>query len=197
MKKTILVLMLTCLIAFAGSAQAMMGTGGSTGTTSGTGTMTGGPGTTTGSTGMMGTFMQMPTAQQMFEYGATTDPVTGTDISTMMPIGVGTVAMGGNMITVHAAIGQFTNPMDMYLTVYAPAVDPFNIYLMRPDGTLHPVSTAFEPWMTGVTSIDQTPIANMPTSDLPRGTYTVGLMATPSGENMSTYYMWTTHFVVQ
>ncbi len=44
----------------------------------------------------------------MFTYGPTTSPVTGADISTSMPVGVGPVAMGGNMITVHAAIGQFS-----------------------------------------------------------------------------------------
>jgi hypothetical protein len=197
--------MLSCVLAFAGNAQAMMGTGGSTGTTTGgTGMMNGGTGTTTGtigmttgSTGTMGTYMQMPTARQMFEYGPTTSPVMGTDISTAMPMGVGPVAMGGNMITIHAAIGQFSNPMDVYLTLYAPADNPFNIYMMRPDGTIKPASEGIEPWMTGVTSIDQTPVNNLPTAGLPKGTYTVGLMATPSGGNMSTYYMWTTHFVIQ
>ncbi|MFI5294298.1 MAG: hypothetical protein ACHQ0Y_04665 [Thermodesulfovibrionales bacterium] len=187
MKRTTLVLILTCMLAFAGSSQAMMGSGGS-GISGGTGMMPG---------GTAGTYMQMPMAQQMFEYGPTTGPVMGTDIANSMPIGVGSVAMGGNMITVHAAIGQFSGPMDMYLTAYAPAVDPFTVYLMHPDGTLKPVSMGFEPWIAGVTSIDQTPITNMPTSSLPKGTYTVGLMATPTGGNMSTYYLWTTHFVVQ
>ncbi len=150
-----------------------------------------------GGTGTMGTYMQMPTGQQMFEYGPVTAPVTGTDTSTAMPIGVGAVAMGGDTITAHIAVGQFSNPMDMYLTVYAPAVDPFNVLLMRQDGSFQPLSAGFEPWMTGITSIDQTPINNMPTSSLPKGTYTVGLMATPSGGNMSAYYFWTTHFTVK
>ncbi len=183
MKRTILVLMITCLLAFAVNAQAMMGTGGSTGTT-------------TGSTGMMGTYMQMPTGQQMFEYGPTTYPVMGTDISTSMPLGVGSVATGGNMITLQAAIGQFVAPMDMYITAYAPSIDPFNVFVLHPSGSFHDVSTGFEPWMTGVTSVDQTAF-NISTSELPKGTYTVGLMATPTGGNMSTFYMWTTHFVVQ
>ena len=175
--KTFLIMVAMVGLLFVVSAQAMMSIGGGTGT--------------------MGTFMQMPTAQQMFEYGPTTAPVAGTGVSTTMPIGVGAVAMGGNTITIHAAIGQFPSPMDMYLTVYAPAIDPFNIYLMRPDGSLQPVNMGFEPWMTGVTAVDQTPITDMPTSTLPKGTYTVGLMATPAGGNMSTYYMWTTHLVVQ
>ena len=145
----------------------------------------------------MGTVMQMPTGQQMFEYGPTTVPVVGTDVSTTMPLGVGAVAMGGSTITLQATLGQFPNPMDMYITVYAPAVDPFTIYLMRPDGSLQPTSMGFEPWMTGVTAVDQTPVVGMSTSTLPKGTYTVGLMATPAGGTRSTYYMWTTHFTVQ
>lgn len=197
MKKTILILLLTGLLAFAGSAYAMMGTGGTTGTTGGTGTTTGSTGTTSGSTGMMGSYLQMPVAHQMFTYGPTTSPVVGTDISSSMPIGVGSVAMGGNMITVHAATGEFSGPMDMYLTVFAPAVDPFNVYMLHPDGTLRPVSQGVEPWMGGVTSLDQTPISNMPTTGLAKGTYTVGLVATPTGGNMSNYYMWTTNFVIQ
>ena len=184
MKKILLITLLISMLAFMGSAQAMMGS-------------TGGSGMTSGSSGTMGTLMQMPTAQQMFAYGPTTGPVMGTDVSSTMPIGVGTVAMGGNMVNVHVAIGQFSNPMDIYLTVYAPSVNPFNIYLVQPDGTLKPASMGIEPWMAGVTSVDQTPVTNMPTSSLAKGTYTVGLMATETGGNMSTYYLWTTHFVVQ
>ncbi len=201
MKKTLLVVTAICLLALSVSAQAMMGSGGSTGMMPGAGTgTTGGTGATSvtsSSIGMMGSYLQMPMAHQMFTYGPTVSPVVGTDISTSMPIGVGPVAMGGNMITIHTAIGQFTNPMDMYLTVYAPAVDPFNVYMYHPDGTIRPVSEGVEPWMTGVTSVDQTPISNMPTSGLAKGTYTVGLTATQTGSNMSNYYMWTTNFVIQ
>ncbi len=199
MKKTLFLAVATiCLLTLSVSAQAMMGSSGSTGmmTGSGTGT-TSVSSTSTGVNGMMGSYLQMPMAHQMFAYGPTTSPVTGTDISTTMPIGVGPVAMGGNMITVHAAIGQFSNPMDFYLTVYAPAVDPFNVYMYHPDGTIRPVSEGVEPWMAGVTSIDQTPISNMPTSGLAKGTYTIGLTAAETGSNMANYYMWTTNFVIQ
>ncbi len=198
MKKTLLALTTICLLALSVSAQAMMVSGGSTSMmpSSGTGT-TSINSTSTSTYGMMGTYLQMPMAHQMFTYGPTTSPVAGTDISTSMPIGVGPVAMGGNMITIHAAIGQFSNPMDFYLTVYAPAVDPFNVYMLHPDGTIRPVSEGVEPWITGVTSVDQTPISNMPTSGLQKGTYTVGLTAVEAGTNMANYYMWTTNFVIQ
>ncbi len=199
MKKALLAVTIICLLALSVSAQAMMGSGGTTSMVTGSGT-----GTTsvnsisTGINGMMGTtYMQMPTGQQMFEYGPTTVPVAGPDVSTTMPLGVGAVAMGGDTITVQAAVNQFSSPMDLYLTIYMPAIDPFNVWLMLPDGSIHPVTDGFEPWMTGVTAFNETPVSNMSTSTLPKGTYTLGLMATPSGGDLSTYYLWTTHFTIQ
>lgn len=163
-------------------SSAMMGPGGSTGT---------------GTTGGMMTTLQMPVSAMMFSYGPTTAPVIGTNITGTMPIGVGSVAMGGNMVTLHAQVGQFTGPMDMYLGIYSPAIDPFNMYLLHQDGTLQPVSAGVTPWMSGVTSIDQTPFGDIPTSMLPKGSYNVYFMTTPSGGNMSSYYFWSTSFMIQ
>ncbi len=150
-----------------------------------------------GNTNMMGTVMPMPMGQQMFSYGASKQPVMGTDVSDMMPIGIGSVAMGGTMFDIQAQTNQFAGPMDMYLFMYAPAVDPLNIYNMLPNGSLQPISMGLMPWQSGVTGVDQTIINNVPTSLLPRGTYMLGLMATPSGSNLSTYYMWMTNFTIQ
>ena len=143
----------------------------------------------------MGIIM-MPTAQEMFQYGMITDPIPGTDVSTTMPIGVGSVAMGGNMLSIHASIGQFSNPMDMYFALYAPSISP-NMFLLHQNGTLEPTTDGITPWMSNVMGIDEVPFGDMPTSMLPMGTYTLYLMATPSGANMSTYYMWATQFVIQ
>ncbi len=52
-------------------------------------------------------------------------------------------------------------------------------------------------WMSSVTGVDQTPVRNMPTSSFTKGTYTLGFMVAPTGGDMATYYMWTTHFAVQ
>jgi hypothetical protein len=141
--------------------------------------------------------MQMPTSQQMFTYGATSAPLTGTDFTTTMPIGVGSVAMGGNTVSVQVATSEFASPVDMYFALYAPSVDPFNIYMLHPDGSLQPASSGVEPWMSGVTSVNQAMFGNIPTSALPKGTYTMGFMATPAGTNMSTYYFWMTNFTIQ
>ncbi|MBI5593583.1 MAG: hypothetical protein HY881_24285 [Deltaproteobacteria bacterium] len=173
------------------------GSMGGSGNTGNTGSMggSGGNGMPSGNGGTMGTIM-MPTAQEMFQYGMITDPIAGTDVSTTMPIGVGSVAMGGNMLTIHTAIGPFSNPMDMYFALYAPSVSP-DILLLHQNGTLEATSNGLSPWMSGVMSVDQVPFGNIPTSMLTKGTYTLYLMATPSGTNMSTYYMWTTQFVIQ
>jgi hypothetical protein len=169
-KSGVLVLAVVALLVFVAHSEAMMGGG------------------------MM---MQMPAGEQMFFYGPITSPVTGSDAAGTMPIGVGSVAMGGNMATVHATVGPFAGPVDMYVTVYAPAMDPFNIYMVHQDGSLHPASMGFAPWMQGVTDVDQDIIGNMPVSSLPKGTYSFGLMVTPSGSNMSSFYMWMTNATIQ
>ena len=103
MKKILLTGILGGLLIFSGIAGAAMGPGmGGTGT-GGTGTIgSGSMGTGTGTIGgTMGSVMlQMPMAQQMFSYGPTSGPVTSSDVTTMMPIGVGSVAMGGTNLGV-------------------------------------------------------------------------------------------------
>ncbi len=175
MKKIFLVTLLAGMLAFAGIAGA---------------TMMGGGGTT-------GTMMPMPTGQQMFSYGPTSGPVTGSDVTTMMPIGVGSLAMGGTNLSVQVATGEFASPADMYFLLYVPSIDPFNVYTLHPDRSILPTSSGMEPWMSGVTSVNQSLFGNIPTSALPKGTYYMGLMATPAGATMSTYYIWVTNFTIQ
>jgi hypothetical protein len=187
---TLGVLIVLALMAFTGNTYAIMNSGGAMGTLSGVG----GTGL---SSGMMST-MPMPTSQMMFSSGPTTDPVIGSGPQDTMPMGVGSVAVGGDMLTIHAEVGQFEMPMDMYFALYAPSVDPFNIYLLDQQGGLQPASMGMTPWMSGLTSIDEMPFgANIPTSMLPKGTYYLGLMATPAGGNMATYYLWMTNFLIQ
>ena len=184
------VLIVLALMAFTGNTYAIMNSGGVMGTLSGVGE--------TGlSSGMMST-MPMPTSQMMFSSGPTTDPVIGSGPQDTMPIGLGSVAMGGDMLTIHAEVGQFEMPMDMYFALYMPSIDPFTVYLLNQQGELQPASMGMSPWRTGVTRLDEMPFgADIPTSMLPKGTYYLGMMATPAGSNMGTYYLWMTNFVIQ
>lgn len=179
---TLVALIVLTLTALTGNTYAMMNDGGNFGT----------PGSFSG---MMPT-MPMPTSQMMFSSGPTVGPFIGSGPHDTMPVGVGTIASGGDMLTIHAQIGQFQMPMDMYFSLYAPSVDPFNVFMLNREGSLNPVSMGMTPWMTGVTSVDQVPY-NLSTSNLPKGTYYLGLMATPTGGNMENYYLWMTNFVVQ
>ena len=187
---TLSVLIVFALMTFTGNTYAIMKSSGNMGT----------PGGATGTvpySGMMST-MPMPTSQMMFSSGPTLDPVIGAGPQNTMPMGVGSVAMGGDMLTIHAEVGQFEMPMDMYFELYMPSIDPFNVYLLNQEGELQPASMGMSPWITGVTSIDEMPFgADIPTSMLPKGTYYLGLMATPAGSNMETYYFWMTNFVIQ
>jgi len=193
-------LMMLAFLAFTVNTHAMMNSIGNEGgsgsmTSGGTGSMNlGGSGS---SYGMM-SVMPMPTSQMMFSSGPNTDPVIGSGPQDTMPIGVGSVAIGGDMLRIHALAGQFEMPMDMYFELYAPSIDPFNVYLLDQQGALQPASMGMSPWITGVTSIDEMPFgADILTSMLPKGTYYLGLMATPAGSNMATYYLWMSTFAIQ
>lgn len=185
-KTTIVSLALIMMMGFAAAAHAIMVGGVNQGAV---------PGTMGSMRGV--NYMSMPRAQEMFSYGPMQSPVVGADPTFSRPLGVGTVAMGGNMLSIHATTGQFAGPMDIYFMLYAPSVDPLNVYVMHQDGTVGPASMGMVPWQRGVTAVDQSIVDNMPTSMIPQGTYTIGLMAVPSGGVMSTYYLWMTNFMIQ
>lgn len=207
----ILILAATMILSFAAYSGAMMGNPGTMPQEPGTmmptdpGTMPNNPGTMMPSnpdampynpgTQMPG-IMPMPTHQEMFNYGPVTDPVMGTTMQEMMPIGVGPVAMGGDMLTIHAAMSQFEGPVDMYMAIYAPSVDPFNVYLIHQNGDIQPTSMGIAPWKENITAVDEI-IANIPVSMIPPGNYMLGMMVTPAGGDMSVYYLWTTNFMIQ
>ena len=141
--------------------------------------------------------MPSPAGQEIFTYAPTVSPVLDVTASNAKPVGVGYIAKGGDTLTLKVSLPEFTSPVDIYFAIYAPSIDPFNIYMLHPDGSLQPASSAVEPWMSGVTSVNQAMFGGIPTSTLPKGTYTMGLMATPAGANMSTYYFWMTNFIIQ
>lgn len=167
----------TVMLGYASSSQAMMGSG--------------------NYAAMMGSYMMMPSGQMMFSFNPVVDPVIGTDASTTMPIGLGPVAVGGNMLSIHAAIGTFSAPVDMYFAIYAPAIDPMNVYLLHNDGSIEPTHMGMVPWKSGITAVDETLFVDIPASMLPKGSYMFGLMTVPSGSDMSRYYLWTTQVQIQ
>jgi len=139
--------------------------------------------------------MPVPTKQQFWETQSMALPVANCNPSLAVPIGVGSIATGGNNISIKVGLGQFSDLVDTYLAIGAPAIDPDNLYIVT-SGSIHPLSQGLEPWKKNTTGIiDEIVIGNISTSDLPAGTYDFYLAVAPAG-SLSNYYLWKSSFTV-
>jgi hypothetical protein len=137
-----------------------------------------------------------PSGQQAFSYPPAQSPVMSTDPSLLAPLGVGSCATGGDTLSLQIALPRFTGPVDVYLALSAPALDPNNIYLILPDSSIQPLSTVgLVPWKAStIGPINESLFGDIPVNLLPVGTYTLYLVVTPAN-NFSDYYLWTTYFL--
>ena len=141
------------------------------------------------------TAMPLPTFGQMFSYTAAVTPQRKTDPALAGPIGVGIIATGGNTIDLSVGIGPFSNAVDIYFGLSAPAIGP-DLFILKPDNTFQPVSEGLIPWKENVKEdIQGTLFGEIPSSLLPSGTYTLYLLISPTG-TVATYYLWSTTFLV-
>lgn len=142
----------------------------------------------------------VPTGQQIFTYEPTDVSIANIDPASAQPVSVGPIAVGGDTLSIHVSIGQFANPVNIYLTAYAPSdisgVQPLDVLTLTPDNNFEPLSDKLAPWKTGVTDVDETIVSDIPISDLPKGTHLLVLTVTSSG-NPNSYYQWVTYFTVQ
>jgi hypothetical protein len=112
------------------------------------------------------------------------------------PIGVGTVAEGGTLFSLEVGTLEFEAPVDIYLALFVPEIDPVNIYLIRPNRVIQPLAAGLVPWEANVTGpIDTTFYGDILAAWLPPATYYLGMLVTPAG-NLLSHYFWVTSFVV-
>ncbi|MEW6117830.1 MAG: hypothetical protein AB1553_13180 [Nitrospirota bacterium] len=138
-------------------------------------------------------------------------PVLNTDTDDAMPIGIGALADGGTTLNITIGTARFNRLTDLYVTLYMPASDPFNMYVMKPDKTFIPVSKfmvrgddddeaelrGIEPWKSRVTGpVNESLFGTLSTSEVPGGVYRLGLLATPAGKIVR-YSYWLTSFWVE
>ncbi len=147
--------------------------------------------------GAQATTMQVPSGQQIFAYAPSVSPVKNGNAASAMPIGVGSVATGGDNVKVQVDIGKFDGPVDVYVAIYGPSAagifDSFDIYNLQ-DNTFVSVVDEMLPWKTGVTDVNSV-IIDVPTIQFPSGPYVLLLTVTPAGTQDS-YYRWVTNFVI-
>jgi plastocyanin len=126
-------------------------------------------------------------------YGPIVAPVLNSDPALAMPVAAGSIAQGGGSFTLQVQTYQFPGPVDLYLAITAPALDPVNIYLLTPAGLQTVAAAGIVPWMTNVSGVNATPLGSIPVSLLPPATYNLFLAITPAG-TLGTFDLWETSF---
>jgi len=154
------------------------------------------------SIGMTGTILvnpvsssiPLPTTAEVFSYAAVEIPVLNSNPAEAEPIGVGPVASGGDNLDLQVGTNGFSGAVDIYFLLYIPVLDPVNIYQLTSIGELKSVSEGLFPWKTNVvSSVDSDVFGTIPTSLLPSGVYTFGLVVVPAGDiSFLKYYFWVT-----
>ncbi len=139
----------------------------------------------------------LPANQYSYAYTAPSSPVKSRYASDSKPLAVGSLATGGNTVTVRAGFAKRSDPVDIYMALYVPALDP-NVYIVKPDNTVHPASKGIVAWKKNVTGIiDETPFGTLATSQFPKTTYFLGILVAPAGDtSLSKYYLWATSFAI-
>ena len=77
--------------------------------------------------------MAVPEGQQIFPlYNQIASPIISSDPTQAMPVGVGSVAVGGDTVSIQVGLGQFSGPVDIYFGLYSPLIDPDNVFILTP-----------------------------------------------------------------
>jgi hypothetical protein len=155
--------------------------------------------------------MPVPDSQHSWEFLSTSSPIANSKPSFAFPIGVGSIAYGGNTFNIQIGLGQFTGPVDVYFGLVAPAIDPKNVYFLRSDDSLQSFSVedlrkrkikklekilsnlhGIQPWRKStIDNISMSLTGNIQTSSLPSGQYDIFLVASKAGDT-NLFYEWKT-----
>lgn len=136
----------------------------------------------------------LPTNADVFSYPAVEIPVLNSNPAEAEPIGVGSVASGGDNLDLHVGTNGFSGAVDIYFLLYIPVLDPVNIYQLTSSGELKTVSEGLFPWKINIVfPIDTDVFGTIPKSLLPSGIYTFGLVVIPAGDiSFLNLYFWVT-----
>jgi Protein of unknown function (DUF1566) len=154
-------------------------------------------GTSEGDVSPVNGTMQVPADQMVLPpYAPVAGPFVSTDPYQAEPIGVGSVASGGDILSLQVGLPRFSGPVDVYFGIFAPSIAPNNVYLLKSDNTLQALSTGFAPWQNNIFgNINNALLGNIPISSLPPGPYTFYLVVAPAG-SLNSFYLWSTSITV-
>ncbi len=138
--------------------------------------------------------MDIPAGKESWTYDAVATPVLDDYPPYAKPLGVGTVAVSGDTVSIAVQLEVFSGPVDVYFGLYLPSTDPNNIYLLKGANTFQTLAQGLVPWKKNVTgAVSEKLFGDIPVSSLPSGTYSLYLLVTPAG-SINTFYLWVTSF---
>jgi sugar lactone lactonase YvrE len=137
------------------------------------------------------------------------DSVYHENPSEAVPVSVGPVASGGEILRVRAGLYKFSHPVDLY-GAFNVASNPDIIHVLRPDAHSFFIFTADQiisalseglpphgvvPWKENFTGDVHELLFDIQNIALQPGRYNVYLLAAPAG-SLSSYFLWETYFVI-
>ncbi len=136
----------------------------------------------------------VPQSRETFLYSASASPFEAKSPSEAKPVGIGSLAEGGDTFSLQVTIGPFARPVDMYLTLLSPDEKSAPVLTLAPDNTFKPFLIGSRPWRGKVTSADEA-VMNIPASSLASGPYVLMFAVMPA-DVQDRYYLWTVPFLV-
>jgi plastocyanin len=155
--------------------------------------------------GMVGTItvteaatMLLPESQLLFTPAPSADPVLNADPALANPIGLGSVAAGGDTLDVAIGTVGFSGPAEVYFALFSPQVLGNDIFLFTGGAFVALSNAGLVPWIASTTGpLDQDLFGVIPLSALPSGAYTLFFAVAPAGSSLATFfYLWSAVFAV-
>jgi plastocyanin len=155
--------------------------------------------------GMVGTItvneiatMALPQSQVVFTPAPSSAPVLNTDPALANPIGLGSVAAGGDTLDIRIGTTGFSGSAEVYFAVSSPQVLGNEIFLYSGGMFVAFSSAGIVPWIASTTEpLDQDLFGAIPVSSLPSGDYTLFFAVAPAGTSLATFfYLWSAVFTI-
>ncbi len=152
----------------------------------------------------------IPSGPQFFVYNPVVTPVVDTNLALAKPLAIGPLAQGGSLTNVQVALPQFQVPVDIYVIIYSPTVDPNTLFNFTPSLALQGISldqflqatsaglppAGMTPWMTSVMEpVNSTLFSDFPASVYPPGEYSFFVIVTLPN-NLFNYDLFATSFAI-
>lgn len=135
----------------------------------------------------------VPDGQDIYNYLPVETPYLDPDPGASKPFAVGDVA--GGTLSMRVAMPVMLDPVDVYLALYAPDVNP-DIWVFTPGPGMQSLNDGLVAWKEGTTGgFDETLFGDIPVNMLPSGTYNIYMVVTPQGST-DTWYFYSTYFVI-